>query len=74
MFSIVAWSTLSCLPKDSQHGVISLAKLSRVIRDGAVGFNGCKCRVQKRVCPLVLNKLFYSNVLYCGLVHPKLSS
>ena len=42
MLSIVAWSTLSYLPKDSQHGVISLGRLSRAVTDGAAGFKGCE--------------------------------
>ena len=73
MFSIVASSTPSFLPRDSQHGVISLALSSRVLQI-AVGFNGCKFRVQRRQCLLMRNKLFCSNTFFCSLIYSKFSA
>ena len=40
----------------------------------AVGFNGCKFRVQRRQCLLMRNKLFCSNIFFCNLIYSTFSA
>ena len=79
----MAWAVQQCglnsvlvilLPRIINALCVLVKSFEESSRAFTAGFNGYKFRGQRRQCLLMRNKLFYSIVLFCGLIHTKVSA